>query len=54
MISALRLVLFDDGNPLARSVALSPAVTWVVVGGGAYGALRGLIDAARLLRRRHQ
>jgi hypothetical protein len=48
MFSALRLVLFDDGN-LLKSVALESWATWIVILGGAYGALRALWDVLKLV-----
>jgi hypothetical protein len=49
VLAALRLVLFDDGDPLGKSIALSPAITWLVVVGGVYGALRAAWDICKIL-----
>jgi hypothetical protein len=49
MIAALRLVLFDDGNPLLKSLALSPILTWIVLLGGGYGFCRGVHDVLMAL-----
>jgi hypothetical protein len=50
MLAALRLVLFDNGNPAApQNLALSPILTWIVLLGGAYGFCRGVHDVLRAL-----
>jgi hypothetical protein len=43
MFSALRLVLFDDGNIL-RSVALTPLATWAIIVGAGYSVVRAPLD----------
>jgi hypothetical protein len=57
MFSALRLVLFDDGN-LLKSVALAPWITYPLLLGAAYGFLRLpwdiLVQLTETLARRAQ
>lgn len=48
MFSALRLVLFDDGNIL-KSVALASWATWLIIGGALYGVLRAAWDVLKVL-----
>lgn len=51
MFAALHLMLANDRD-LLQSVFLAPLVTWVIIGGALYGALRLVIDVLRLLFRR--
>lgn len=48
--TAYHLVLWGDDGPLDL-VTLAPAVTYVVLAGGVYGAIRAAIDFVRLANR---